>query len=287
MRRLEGKAAVVTGGGAGIGRGLVLALAERGCGVMVADIDGSAAEAVAEEARERGVPAEAIACDVGERGLVEALADAAWRRFGQVDLCFANAGVSTGRALLDAETRDLDWILRVNLYGVWHCLQVFGRRFAAGSTPAHLSVTGSEHSLGFAHAGAGFYTASKHAVLGLVEVLRHELPAHVTASILCPGLTATELWRSARHRPPAFGGAKEGSRAVKAVMDQGMDPLEIGRHALDAIASGAFYLVTHPHARRFAEARLEEIRAAFDAQAPYSPDAERYDVESVVRRLSS
>ncbi len=82
MEDLEGRTAVVTGGGSGIGRALVLALAEEGTNVVVADIEADAAAAVAGEAAELGVQALAITTDVADRDSVTALADASFDRFG-------------------------------------------------------------------------------------------------------------------------------------------------------------------------------------------------------------
>jgi NAD(P)-dependent dehydrogenase (short-subunit alcohol dehydrogenase family) len=284
---VRGATAVVTGGASGIGRGIALALAEKQAAVVLADVDQDGAAGVASELEARGARALAVACDVAEEAQVEALADRAWSAFGRVDLLFNNAGTSAGGPLLDSNAGDLAWIMAVNVAGVWHGCKVFGRRFREGKRPAWIVNTGSEHSLGVAHLYAGFYTASKHAVLGLSDVLRRELPEHVGVSILCPGVVDTAFWKAAERRPGIYGGPGEPQPVARRIMARGMDPLEVGRRAVAGVERGDFYIVTHAHARAFAEERWREISAAFDRQAPPRPGDERYDVNAIIRELLS
>ncbi|MEO1473106.1 MAG: hypothetical protein AAFS03_04065, partial [Pseudomonadota bacterium] len=78
-----------------------------------------------------------------------------------------------------------------------------------------------------------------------------------------------------------FGGPKEGHPLSRAVMDRGMDPLDVADRALDAIASGAFYVITHPHNRAMVEDRFTEQRAALESQNK-GIDGESYDVNDVL-----
>ena len=120
-------------------------------------------------------------------------------------------------------------VLEVNLIGVWHGCAVFGRRFVDQGTPAHIVNTGSEHSLGVPHLRAGAYTASKHAVLGLSDVLRRELPDHVKVSVLCPGIVPSRLAEAARNRPERFGGPLEPDDGPAMPADTGIPADEVGR----------------------------------------------------------
>lgn len=285
MEDLHDKVAVVTGGASGIGRGLALALAEQGCHVVVADVEPEPAEAVCEEVRERGVRALAHRTDVTRLAEVEGLADAAWTAFDHVDLVFNNAGVGATSALLDATDDDLRWIFAVNVFGVWYGCAVFGRRFVAQGTPAHVVNTGSEHSLGVPHLLAGFYTASKHAVLALSDVLRREAPPGLSVHVLCPGIVQSGFWNAGRNRPAPYGGPREAPPPLEAIQRRGMDALEIGRRAVAGVRRGDFYVVTHPHARAFADERHREIVAAFEAQAPRAAGDERWDVNRIVAEV--
>lgn len=276
--RISGSRALVTGGASGIGRAIAQTLAVRGCRVLVADIDGGRAGAIAAEL---GPETVGVQCDVSDHAAVERLADDADRLLGGFDLVFANAGVSVGGPLLDADPAELDWIFGVNVRGIWSTASVFGRRLRSSGRPGHLCLTASEHALGLQHAGMGLYTATKHAVLGLADVLRAELPPSIGVSILCPGLVSTELHLSKRHGPlPPDDDAR--LAMAGAVMARGMSAEIIGQAAVNGVERGDFLIVTHPSSAQAAQKRGEEIAAAFKAQAPWSADAERYSVNSVI-----
>src|SRR6202034_62864 len=192
------------------------------------------------------------------------------------------------------EERDARWVLEVNLMGAWYGCSAFGRRFTEQGTSAHILNTGSEDKLrrGVAHAGAAFYTASKHALLGLSDVLRQELPDFIGVSILCPGMVATTLASSARHRPERFGRAAAGARPARlgaagpeaSRASMALEPGDIGRAAVEGIRRGDFYIVPHPPVREIVAERAAEILAAFDAQAPrYGGDA-AIDTRAVMAR---
>ena len=96
-------------------------------------------------------------------------------------------------SVLDTDEREARWVLEVNLMGVWYGCATFGKRFVDQGTPAHILNTGSENSVGIPHTHAAFYTASKHGVLALSDVLRRELPDFVGVSVLCPAMVETDL----------------------------------------------------------------------------------------------
>jgi NAD(P)-dependent dehydrogenase (short-subunit alcohol dehydrogenase family) len=286
---LAGAAAVVTGGGSGIGRGISEALADAGVSVAVADIDLAAAEETAGAVGGRGVRSLAVECDVTDPEDVRELADAAWAAFDRVDLVCNNAGVVAPVAMLDATLDDLRWVFDVNTVGPFLGMVEFGRRFVAQGTPSRIVSTGSEHSLGVPHALNGPYTASKHAVLALSDVLRREVPDHVGVSVLCPGLVRTRLWEAERNRPLETGPSAPESdedSIGRRLFDEGMDPAEVGRRTVEGIQRGDFLIVTHAHSRRFAEERCQEVLGAFDARELPGDDG-RWDIEAIVNRLIS
>ena len=122
MQDLEGKVAVVTGAGSGIGEGIARAAAASGMKVVVADIDLAKAQAVASSLGEQ-----AMACrvDVSSLTSVEAMRDAALERFGSVHLLCNNAGVWIGAMMHDADIKDWQYLINVNLYGVIHGVKAF------------------------------------------------------------------------------------------------------------------------------------------------------------------
>jgi NAD(P)-dependent dehydrogenase (short-subunit alcohol dehydrogenase family) len=276
--KISGSKAVVTGGASGIGRSIAEELVARGARVLIADIDDERAQTVAEEIGHGVVPAP---CDVSNHDSVLALADTTQKALGGVDLVFANAGVNVGGPLLDAKPDELDWQFAVNVRGTWNTLSVFGKRMRDGGKGGHLCLTGSEHSLGMQHPGIGFYSASKHAVLGMADVFRAELPPNMTISVLCPGLVATDLHLSKRHGPlpPENAGALA---VAGALMARGMPASDVARAAVDGVERGDFLIVTHAIAFRAAKRRYEEIEAAFAAQAPWTDGAERYDINALI-----
>lgn len=284
---LKDTSAVITGAGNGIGKAIALALAAEGVNVAIADIEEEAAHTAAEQAMALGVKAIAVRTDVTREADLTALADAAWAAFGSVELLFNNAGVGQPtKPLVKTTQADLDWVFAVNLGGVMNGIRVFGPRFIASERPCHIINTGSEHSLGFAHAYGGLYTASKHAVLGLSDVLRHEMPPHVGVSVLCPGIAETTLWKAGERRQAEYGGAAEAAPGSDAAMRRGMPAEDVARITLKGVKAGSFIIPTHAHAIAFAETRWQEISGAFAALAPRYEGDERYDVMHIIRQIS-
>ena len=276
------KRAVVTGAASGIGLAIATELASRGARVLLADIDEAR---LAQAAAAIGEAASWQRCDVSDHAQVEALAAAALERMGGCDLAFANAGVITSGRMVHMQPAEVDWVLGVNVRGTWSTATVFARMMTAQPGGGHVILTGSEHSLGFQHAGSAAYTASKHAVLGLAEVLRAEAPPHLKVSVFCPGLVSTGLGGGAR--PADLGAAPPQSEASKRVLSRGMPAAEAARRAVDGVARQDFYIVTHPYALRAARARAEEIEQAFAAQAPWFDGAEQWDVNKVMADVAA
>src|SRR5439155_25915535 len=131
MKDLQGKTAVITGAGSGIGRGCAVAFAEAGMNVVVADIDEQSASVVAAEIEKLGTKAVAVQTDVADRTAVEALADAAWSAFGAAHLLHNNAGVSLFVRMEDLTDEEWAWTISINLGGVVNGIQAFLPRFKA------------------------------------------------------------------------------------------------------------------------------------------------------------
>ncbi len=277
---LDQYGAVVTGAASGIGRAIAAEIVARGGRVVVADID---EERAAAAARDIGAGAFACRCDVTDTASIHALVDASEQLVGPVGLLFANAGVSVGGALIDAKPEEFDFVYAVNVRGVWQTSAAFARRMVDRGIAGRLCLTGSEHSIGLQHSGLGFYTASKHAVLGLADVLRAELPNEIGVSILCPGIVATELNRSKRNSSlPADDAATLAFGDL--VMSMGKPAAEIGRRAVDGVLAGEFFIPTHAHSVRPAEKRWEEVRDAWTRLAPWHEGAEAYEMDALLER---
>src|SRR3954454_19598448 len=120
---VQGRAAIVTGGGRGLGAAMARALAREGASVLVGDIDADAAHATAEALRASGGDAEAVAADVADPAAAEALTRAALQRFGRVGVLVNNAGVGLNKMFMETTPDDLDRVMRVNVTGPLLCAQ--------------------------------------------------------------------------------------------------------------------------------------------------------------------
>lgn len=279
----NGRVIVVTGGGSGIGAAFCKRLVKRGAKVGVADIRLSEAEAIAEEIGENAIP---FYVDTASRESIEELANQSWAKFGEVHGIFNNAGVGGGGNIMPELGQDIfNWIMAVNFKGVWDGCQVFGKRFLAQEGQSLIVNTGSEHSLGVPHLRSAAYTAAKHAVLGMTDVLRREVPEKIQVSIFCPGLTSTSIWKSGEVKQSEFGGPVSVNAAQSVIMEKGMDPIDVADRALDAIGSGAFYAVTHPHNVKMINERNAEQNAAFQSQCSDIKDGDKYDVNLLIAEL--
>jgi NAD(P)-dependent dehydrogenase (short-subunit alcohol dehydrogenase family) len=199
MQRLEGRRALVTGGGSGIGRAAALRLAEEGARVAVLDKRGPLAEAAAEEIGAAGGEALALSCDVGDEAQVDAAVSTAAERFGGLDALFANAGTAGAGWIHETALEDWESVLRVNLTGVFLCAKhCIPRLLDAGG--GAVVTTGSIASLVVGAGGsAASYAASKGGVLQLTKQIAVDYGRQgIRANCVCPGAVVTGLGEHAR-----------------------------------------------------------------------------------------
>jgi NAD(P)-dependent dehydrogenase (short-subunit alcohol dehydrogenase family) len=276
-KQLENTRAVVTGAASGIGRAIAQDLSARGAKVLVCDVNEAG---LAETLATLGEGCATHVCDVSDHAQVEALGEHVSAAWGGCDVLFANAGVIAPGRYTKMTEAEVNWILGVNIRGVWSTTAVFARMMEQQPEGGRICFTGSEHSLGFQHAGAAVYTASKHAVLGLAEVLRAEAPDKLSVSIFCPGLVGTAL--GGGERPDGLPAQQRNLDMSARIQARGMPVDEAARDAVDGTLRGDFYIVTHSHTVQAAEKRLAEMQAAFAAQAPWERNADRFEVNSVI-----
>lgn len=263
MKDLDGKVAVITGGGSGIGRGTALALAEAGMHVVVADIDEESAASVAEEVRELGPRALAVRTDVADRASVDALAERAYAEFGAIHVLHNNAGIALFIRLAEMKDVDWRWILSINLEGVVNGLQAFLPRMRAQEGEKHVVNTASMAGM-VAGPYLGAYNATKFAVVAISETLRAELGGDgMGVSVLCPGVVSTNIVANTlRDRPP--GGADMEFRPDGTTTMRVIEPEEVGRMVRHAILSNEPYIFTHPEFEAAVRARVDRILAGFE-----------------------
>ena len=189
---LQGRVALVTGGGRGIGREYCRALAEAGAAVAVADIDAASAEETAAAIAGSGVPTAALHVDVSDRESTLGLAAAVRERLGPVDILVNNAAIYHSMRMDPQLTVDIDYwrrVFAVNLDGALLMTQAvapmmieagWGRVIMQASTAAYLG-------------GGGHYAVSKLALLGLTRGFARELGRHgITVNAIAPGVVFTE-----------------------------------------------------------------------------------------------
>ncbi|MBK8860842.1 MAG: SDR family oxidoreductase [Sphingomonadales bacterium] len=193
MGALDGKVAIVTGAGSGIGRASAKRFAAEGAKLVIGD----KTEAVFETAKaitDAGGTATALQIDAGNEADVAKLVDVAKSSYGGLDVAFANAGISGGMdGIFDAKAEDFAEILRVNLIGPWlmvkHAGKLMLEQGRGGSIICTASVAGIRSGAGGAH-----YSASKAGVINLIKTSAQQLSSTgIRVNAICPGLIETGM----------------------------------------------------------------------------------------------
>ncbi|HEV2635847.1 MAG TPA: SDR family NAD(P)-dependent oxidoreductase [Actinocrinis sp.] len=235
---LAGKVAVVTGGGNGIGAQLARRFAAEGAAaVLVADLDGTAAEAVAAQVREFGARASALVVDVAEEAQVRGLVEAAEREFGPVDLMCSNAGIATGHGI-DATDAEFELAWRVN---------TMAHVYAARAVVPGMVERGCGYLLNTCSAagllmspGDAPYTLSKNAAVAFAEYLAVAYGDQgVKVSALCPLGVRTALLQD---------GLDSGNPAALAVAASGelLTVEQVADCVIEGLAAERFLILPHP-----------------------------------------
>ena len=194
MLDVADRTVVITGGATGIGFGLAKAFGTRGANVVIGEPRQARLNEAAAMLADNGIKARAIQLDVTDPEQLNDFAKQAFTAFGEVALVINNAGIGQARgAVVDTPVEELQRVMAVNFEGVWRGCQTFARRLIEQGTPAALYNTGSENSFFVAVSHSAAYVASKHAVLGLTDCLREEMPDYVSVGMIAPGFVGSEL----------------------------------------------------------------------------------------------
>ena len=181
---------MVTGGAKGIGLGIGECLSEQGATVVVADIDGAAAEASAGEAAGRG---DGRPTDVSDAASVAGLADAVGEQLGRLDILVNNAGVGPKPTpIVELSEEEWDRVMNINARGVFLVSRALVPMLVESEAGRLINISSIVGQSGFALVSQ--YVASKFAVTGITQCLAHELaPQGVTVNSIHPGILETEL----------------------------------------------------------------------------------------------
>lgn len=253
MQNLQGKVAFITGGGSGVALGQAKVLAaEAGMKVVIADIRQDHLDAAMSWFADKRLAAHALRLDITDRQAFARAADEAERLLGPVDLLCNTAGVSQFGPIEQATYDDWDWQLDVNLKGVINGVQTFMPRMIARGAGGHIVNTASMSAF-VALPNSAIYCTSKYAVRGLSESLRIELEKHgIGVSLLCPGAVNTNIHESVLSRPQRYGSTgyygadPETFKRLKAVIESGIDPVDLGRIVLEAVRRNDFWILPYP-----------------------------------------
>jgi 3-hydroxybutyrate dehydrogenase len=215
---LLGRAAVITGGGRGVGAAVAQRLASAGAAVLVAARTASQVEQVAARLRDEGHTAHATICDVSDESSVEALAATARDRLGHVDILINNAGIAAAapihRTTLDVWTR----MLTVNATGAFLCLKAFLPGMVERGWGRVVNVASIAGLSADRYISA--YAASKHALVGLTRAAAAEVASRgVTVNAVCPGYLDTEMTRETIARIVQITGRSEDT-AIEAMLQR-------------------------------------------------------------------
>ncbi len=207
---IEGKVALVTGGGQGIGRAIALRLASDGADVAIADLDEENANAVAEEVRGHGRRTVVTTTDVSDRDQVLAAVDTAAAELGGFDVMINNAGIAQVKPVEDVRPDDLELIQRINVGGVMWGIQAAAAKLReldhGGKIINASSISGHEGD-----PMLSAYSATKFGVRALTQAAARELaPFGITVNAYCPGIVGTGMWDEIDEKLSEYNGAPRG-----------------------------------------------------------------------------
>jgi NAD(P)-dependent dehydrogenase (short-subunit alcohol dehydrogenase family) len=209
--RLKGKVAMVTGGGSGIGRAIVLALAREGADILIPDIQMSNAEAVVREVQSLGRTSRAQRVDVSKEAEIQDSIRDGIRHFGRIDILVNNAGVNPGLGLPFTRQVEADWdkVFDVNVKSVFFTCKTIAPHFMerrSGKIVNIASIAGPLSSTTMPS-----YSVSKMGIVTFTKIVAKDLaPYNVNVNAICPGLLYTDMWKKIgeviRETNPAYAG---------------------------------------------------------------------------------
>jgi NAD(P)-dependent dehydrogenase (short-subunit alcohol dehydrogenase family) len=304
---MKDKVVYVTGGSSGIGLGIVRAAHEAGAKVVMGNLDDRQwADAL------KNFPANdprvmTVVHNVLEKDAWPRTADAIEKKFGPVDILVNNAGVGLEQSSVNGTLKDWEWGMGVNFWGPVYGINTFVPRMRARGTGAQIVTTTSTSGI-LPNSGAGIYSVSKIAAVGLMEVVRAELSGtNIGTSCFVPGNTTSNIRQSETYRPeelknataaapaagaraggPPRGAGAPGTASPAATAPPSpywarpQDPVVVGRVVIDGILNNDLFIVLQPEWRPGVEARAN---ALIESMVPHLPMPESMTTGAADRYL--
>ena len=267
MRNLKDKVIAITGGATGIGFALAKALGSEGAKIVIGEPRKDKLKEAVSFLIDLGIEASETYLDVTDLKSVEKFAEFTVGHFGSVDMLINNAGISGARGRIDrVNIEEAKKVFDVNFFGVWHGCAVFSKKMIEQGTNAAIYNLGSENSLFVAVPKSVAYVASKHAVLGLSESLRNDLPDYIHVGTIFPGYVDTPLT-----------GEVEG----------GMNADEFANIVKEQIKNEEHIIVSHAYNSVHIEKRNNEIISAYKKYAPRYDGDDIYDVKTILENFNN
>ena len=228
MKRFEGKTAVVTGGGGGIGGATCKRLAAEGAAVAVFDLNGAAAEKVAAEINAAGGKAQAFSCDIAQLASVQQAVADTERDLGPIDVLVNNAGWDVFKPFTKTEPAQWDKLIAINLTGALHMHHAVLPGMAARKAGRIVNIASDAARVG--SSGEAVYAACKGGLVAFSKTIAREHARHgITVNVVCPGPTDTAL----------FADYKEGAGNPEKLMEAFTRSIPLGRIGQPADLAGA------------------------------------------------
>ena len=271
---LVGKVVVVTGAAAGIGRGVVGYAAAKHAHVVIADVDGAAADVAAQSIVASGGSAEAHEVDVCSYSAMEELAKKVFEAHGHVDLLVNNAGIESHGLLWEHTPATFQRLMDINVVGVFNGIHAFVPRLVAGTKEAHVVVVSSTGGLG-ARGLMAPYMASKHALLGLAESLDmefREFAPHLKAAAFIPLTVRSQIFLSADASDCDGPGARQREAMQRRNVRDGLEPEEAAAILFAGLASDDLWIHTNAESSlRRVQERADAITTGVRVELPTAP----------------
>jgi len=247
MKNLKGLQVLVTGAASGIGLECARAFAQRGANLVISDVNATALESARAAIAATGVQCFARTCDVASEESVAGFARAVHETVGPVDVLVNNAGVAFLGSFEQTPLSEWRRIFDINVLGIVHCIRAFLPAMrAAGGVRKIVNVASLA---GFAPApNMSAYAASKHAVVGLSEVLAMELhDTDISVLVVCPGIINTAIV----HVSPTASGMSEAQihKLQKYYADEGCHPSVVAADVVRSVENDDGFLFTGPAAK--------------------------------------